>query len=173
MHRRTRQAAKLATCEIDSDGNKRWFLDFKRHRDGDKPAVKHKNGTRIWYWHGKLHREGDAPAAVWADGSVSYYRHGRLHRDNDEPAVIVRNKNGVASCHQWYVHDQLHREWDLPAVISRSHRYVWWDGDGDGSETMEWWRRGKRLAPAQVAAARRWSPLRASFFAAAAAAKCL
>ena len=160
MRRRTRQAAKLAICEVDYNGNKRWSLDGKRHRDGDKPAVKYNTGTRIWYWHGELHREGDAPAAVWSDGSVSYYRHGRRHRDNDEPAVIQTRGYVVAACRQWFVHDQLHREWDLPAVILR-------DQDDNRSDRLEWWRHGVRQTAAQVVVARRWSPLRAALFAAA------
>ena len=47
-------------CEIDTLGNKIWYLDGQYHRE-DGPAVEMVDGTNKWFLDGKLHRE-DGPA---------------------------------------------------------------------------------------------------------------
>jgi hypothetical protein len=46
--------------EIDNFGTKRWFLNYKLHRE-DGPAVIYPDGFQQWYQYGKLHRV-DGPA---------------------------------------------------------------------------------------------------------------
>lgn len=55
------------------------------HRDGDKPAVIHKNGTKEWYVRGKRHRVG-GPAVLYPNGTKVWCEDGERHR-NDGPAV--------------------------------------------------------------------------------------
>ena len=66
---------------------KMWYKNGKLHREGDKPAIEHKNGTRNWYKFGKLHREGDLPAVEFLYGTKMWYYNGELHREGDLPAV--------------------------------------------------------------------------------------
>jgi hypothetical protein len=68
---------------VDEDGNKRWFLNGKLHRQ-DGPAEEWARGTKRWYLHGKLHRT-DGPAVEWPDGSKRWYLDGICHR-TDGPA---------------------------------------------------------------------------------------
>ena len=39
-------------------GDKYWYKEGKRHRDGDEPAVIRSDGYKAWYKEGKKHREG-------------------------------------------------------------------------------------------------------------------
>ena len=116
-------------------------------------------GVVRWIRDGTLHRDGDAPAIYWPDGSYrSWWQRGRRHRDGDEPASIATEGARTGGmCRSWYRHDLLHREWDLPAIEFQDGCWMWW-------------RLGVRQTPAQIMVARRWSPLRAAFFCAAAAA---
>ena len=70
--------------KIDSNGNKCWWLNGKRHRE-DGPAVEWANGDTSWWLNGKLHRE-NGPAVEWADGYKSWWLNGELHRE-DGPAI--------------------------------------------------------------------------------------
>ncbi len=40
------------TCEIDSDGEKHWFLNGKCHRT-DGPAIEYADGEKFWYLNGE------------------------------------------------------------------------------------------------------------------------
>jgi len=57
------------------DGNKRWYLNGKIHRE-DGPAIEYANGTKEWYLNDKRHRE-DGPAVERADGSKFWYLNGK------------------------------------------------------------------------------------------------
>ena len=43
----------LNGCVVDTDRNKHWFKDGKRHRE-DGPAVEYVDGTTEWYFNGQL-----------------------------------------------------------------------------------------------------------------------
>ena len=60
--------------EIDSEGNKFWYLNDKLHRV-DGPAIECSNGDKHWYFNGKLHRV-DGPAIEWSDGDKCWYLNG-------------------------------------------------------------------------------------------------
>ena len=60
-----------AILEVDSDGDKKWTLNGKLHRD-DGPAYIDLDGHKEWWRHGKLHRE-DGPAVMYASGKSTYY----------------------------------------------------------------------------------------------------
>jgi len=91
----------IYTEKVDWSGNKLYYKNGKRHRDGDEPAVIESNGTKWYYKNGKRHRDGDKPAVIGSSGYKAYYKNGVLHRDGDEPAVIKSDgsleywKNGV------------------------------------------------------------------------------
>jgi hypothetical protein len=72
-------------------GDKGWYKDGKRHRDGDSPAYVTRNGDKYWYKDGKLHRDGDSPAVVNSNGDKYWYKDGKLHRDGDSPAIVYSN----------------------------------------------------------------------------------
>jgi hypothetical protein len=49
---------------VRPDGFHAWWLDGKRHREGDAPAVVYANGDREWWVDGKRHRGGQMPALI-------------------------------------------------------------------------------------------------------------
>lgn len=86
------------TMTTDSDGNKLWHLDDKRHRV-DGPAVEWANGDKFWYLNDKLHRT-DGPAVEYASGTKCWYLNGELHR-TDGPAVEF-----ASGFKLWYLNDK-------------------------------------------------------------------
>ena len=64
-------------CEIDSDGNKRWRLNGKTHREGNLPAVIWADGDKYWYINGELHRT-DGPAVCEYDYDAWYLNGKRI-----------------------------------------------------------------------------------------------
>jgi hypothetical protein len=58
---------------IDSDGDKRWVVNGKLHRE-DGPAVEWANGDTEWWQHGIRHRT-DGPAMEWENGHKEWYLH--------------------------------------------------------------------------------------------------
>ena len=65
---------KTYTVKIDEDGDKRWYINGKRHRE-DGPVIECANGDKFWYIRGKLHRE-NGPAVEYADGDKYWYING-------------------------------------------------------------------------------------------------
>ncbi len=57
--------------KIDSNGNKRWYLNGKLHRK-DGPALEWADGFKGWFLNGKLHRI-DGPAIEQANGDKYWY----------------------------------------------------------------------------------------------------
>ena len=143
--------------KVDGCGNRRWYKNGKRHREGDQPAYIGEDGSQEWHKNGILHREGDQPAVIWADGTQEWYKNGKLHREGDEPAIIWAN-----GTQEWYKNDILHREGDQPAIIGADGTQAWYkngkqhrEGDqpavigADGSQ--EWYKNDKlhrELGPA-------------------------
>jgi hypothetical protein len=39
-------------CETDKHGNKRWYINYKLHRE-DGPAIEHANGSKSWHLNSK------------------------------------------------------------------------------------------------------------------------
>ena len=79
-------------CKIDTNGNKRWYLNGNLDREDINPetgltcpAVELANGTKHWFLNGNRHRE-DGPAVEYANGYKSWYLNGELHRE-DGPAI--------------------------------------------------------------------------------------
>jgi hypothetical protein len=70
-------------CKTYSNGNKRWYLNDKRHRE-DGPACEYPDGAKVWYLNGKRHRE-DGPAVEHSNGDKAWWLNGKLHRE-DGPA---------------------------------------------------------------------------------------
>jgi len=79
-------------CKVDANGNKRWFLDGKLHRE-DSPAIETYNGTKIWYRNGELHRE-DGSAVEYTDGSKEWFLYGKriICSDNEEFIKLIKMK---------------------------------------------------------------------------------
>ena len=74
-----------STCEIDHNGNKRWFnADGELHRT-DGPAYVRFNGTKQWHQNNLLHRT-DGPAIEFINGAKHWFQSGDRHR-LDGPAV--------------------------------------------------------------------------------------
>jgi hypothetical protein len=64
----------------DQFGNKSWYVNGKRYRDDDLPAIEHANGTKEWYVNGKPHRDNDLPALEYANGNKEWFINGKRHR---------------------------------------------------------------------------------------------
>lgn len=128
----------------DDRGTIRYYLNGKKHRDDDEPAVICKDGTLKWYKNGKKHRDGDKPAFVCKNQfrtircceacdfgesiiknfkQEKWFQHGKLHRDGG-PALL----DGYGS-EEWFQYGQEHRD-DGPAVY-----------DDDGFE--QWYQYGQ------------------------------
>ena len=117
--------------EVDSNGNKYWYLNGNRHRE-DGPAVEWANGSKCWYINGKKHRE-DGPAIEYKNGSKSWYLSGKCHRE-DGPAYIGADGDKV-----WYLNGKLHRE-DGPAVEWADGDKVWYiNGRNYGNKEPDNW----------------------------------
>lgn len=140
---------------VIEDGNKRWYLNDKLHREDGPATEKYYSdnyGDKDWYIHGKFHRE-DGPAREYADGSKEWWINGERHRE-DGPAIERANgykawyKNGELhrvdgpACENdwgykaWYKHGKRHRE-DGPAFEGGSVEC--------GNGRKEWWINGKRI----------------------------
>ena len=138
---------------IINNGNRFWYKNNLKHRDGDKPAVIMDNGDSYWFRNGALYREDGKPPCMYSDddsghglfqrvpladgGYKSFYgkeitqyydKDGRLHRENG-PAMVSANNSW------WYRHGELHRDGDLPAVTNNGDLYWYLNGkkhrDGD------------------------------------------
>ena len=70
-----------AECEINDDGTKRWYLNYKLHRI-DGPAVEDADGNKWWYLNGKFHRT-DGPAVEYANGGKWWYVNGIHYSEED------------------------------------------------------------------------------------------
>ena len=70
-------------CEIDSYGNKHWYLNGLRHRE-DGPAIEYPDGTKEWYLNGGYHRE-DGPAVEYTSGTKKWY----LNHKDIHPETLV------------------------------------------------------------------------------------
>jgi len=93
---------KTYEVRVYVNGDKRWYLDGKRHRE-DGPAAEYANGNKSWYLDGKRHRE-DAPAIEFTDGTKHWYLDGKRHRE-DGPAVEYTDGDKY-----WYLNDELMTE---------------------------------------------------------------
>ena len=85
------------TVEVYPNGNKRWYLNDKLHRE-DGPAIELANGDKFWYLNDKLHRE-DGPAVELANGDKFWCKNDKMHRE-DGPAI--EQANGAKF---WYLND--------------------------------------------------------------------
>jgi antitoxin component YwqK of YwqJK toxin-antitoxin module len=66
---------KEYTVEVYDDGDKYWYLNGKRHRENDLPAIEFANGYKAWYINGKRHRETGA-AIEDSNGTKYWYLNG-------------------------------------------------------------------------------------------------
>ncbi len=135
-----------------------YFLNGKRHREYDRPAVEKSNllefenrtVLQMWYRHGKLHRdpEGDQPAIINFNITQTpsnrrfsrFERHRGSHEENEKP--LIKYLDGTL---EWWSHGIRHRENDKPAVI-------YGNGLDENPQTMcddpertnpcEWWYNG-------------------------------
>ena len=61
------------------------------HRGGDLPAIESIDGDKKWYKNGKKHREGGLPAAItMIEGKwwrKEWFVNNQLHREGDKPAL--------------------------------------------------------------------------------------
>ena len=64
------------TMEVDSYGNKCWYLNDKPHRV-DGPAIEYANGNKFWYLNGEFHRV-DGPAIEFFCGDKYWYLNGKF-----------------------------------------------------------------------------------------------
>ncbi|RTK95480.1 MAG: hypothetical protein EKK64_06565 [Neisseriaceae bacterium] len=113
-----RNHRKKGPAVVYSNGDKEYWIQGRRHRDSDLPAVNSHRGFEYWnngvkykiieqpngtkeYWSYlistnsspnslKLHME-NKPAIIYPNGDVEYWQWGKRHRNNG-PAVIYGNK---------------------------------------------------------------------------------
>ena len=101
-----------------------YYIDNKRHRDDDKPAIEFSDGTKKWYQNDELHRDNDRPAIEDADGTKEWLQNDKRHRDNDRPAIEYAD-----GTKEWWQNDKRHRDNDKPA-IEDVNGTKWWYQNG-------------------------------------------
>ena len=80
--------------EIGPDGEKRWTLNGKLHRE-DGPAFEEPDGSKFWYLNGNLHRE-DGPAVEEPDGRKYWFLNDeevgweQVYRQAKNPEIELR-----------------------------------------------------------------------------------
>lgn len=65
---------------------RQWWINGKKHRDGDEPAViiTSRNGELCeWWFQDKQHRDDDKPAVIHADGSQEWWYNGFKYLENN------------------------------------------------------------------------------------------
>ena len=74
-------------------GDTHWYNEYGAfHRENDLPAVELANGLKTWWINGKRHRDNDMPAIIEGlNGDKAWYICGKLHRDKNRPAVEFGN----------------------------------------------------------------------------------
>ena len=77
-------------CEVYANGDKRWYLNDKLHRE-DGPAAENADGSKYWCINDKLHRE-DGPAAEYADGYKAWYINGKKYEPSAHEIIIYKMK---------------------------------------------------------------------------------
>lgn len=126
---------------------KEWIVDGKRHRDGDKPALRKFDGhgavtKESWYAHGERHRDGDKPAICEYDAATgtlmreSWHVGGLDHRADDKPAFIRYHcSNGNLATEIWYFEGKIYSNEDHPSfhffdeVTGNVNHKEWWEDD--------------------------------------------
>lgn len=75
-HNKLHRENDLPAAEYPDD--REWWIDGKRHRDGDKPAVVNgRSGDCLEWWvDDKRHRAGGQPAVLWKNGPEEYWENG-------------------------------------------------------------------------------------------------
>lgn len=142
---RHRDNGKPAITWDSNPNHGEWYVDGKRHREGDLPAVN--KYRQEWYIRGVLHRENGRPALRCGDVE-EWYWNGKLHRDGGLPALQNANRR------EWWEHGRMHRDGDLPALEEQGGRKEYWvkgkkhrEGDKPAIKdkyVWEYWVKGKR-----------------------------
>jgi hypothetical protein len=110
-------------CKV-FDNKKEWWVNNKKHREADLPAIEYVDGYKEWWVNGQRHRDNDKPAVYWVNGYKAWYVNGQRHRDNDKPAIEYTDGTKA-----WYVNGQRHRDNDKPAVEYANGKKEWWVND--------------------------------------------
>lgn len=66
-----------------------YYLNGKKHRDNDLPAIIFNNGTKLWYINGQVHRNNDKPAVIEAHGSQEWWVNGKRYKTSYKPAINI------------------------------------------------------------------------------------
>ena len=61
------------------------------HRDGDLPAIEHRDGSKEWWINGQRCRLNDLPAIVYSNGNKWWCINGKFGRANDLPVIEYAN----------------------------------------------------------------------------------
>lgn len=128
LHRQPSPTGESLPARIETNGDVKYYINNRLHRNGDLPAVTQYNGTLTYYKNGYQHRDrsatGESQPAYISKDETRYYFQGHLHNDNDQPAVIR-----ITGTIIYYNHGYMHRDHDQPAII-------FFDG------TLEYYHRG-------------------------------
>ena len=100
---------KVMVCENKTE----WWLNGKRHRENDLPAVEHPNGDKEWFLNGKRHRENDA-VIEYGNGYNAWWVNGKLHR---EDGAAVEWTNGDKS---WWLNGKEYSEKEFKLKTSKT-----------------------------------------------------
>jgi len=120
--------------------NQEWFLDGKRSRGNDQPAVRQKlifeNGqvgfNEEWWTNGVRHRANGNPAIIELNPSTGlwmrkeWWLNGRLDREFNYPAVVL-NLGGDQRRYEWFYRGVRHRNGGPAIKDTRQMYYAWYE----------------------------------------------
>ncbi len=112
------------------NGRKDWWVNGKRHRDNELPAIEHKDKKNEWYQDGKRHRDYLLPAVENSMNRREWWSNGELHRDEGLHAVEFKYDYDDDFGKLWYVDGMKHRCHDLPGtVMENGYNLEWFQCD--------------------------------------------
>ena len=113
------------TKEVDGDGTKYYYKNWKKHRDGDNPAVIYSDGTKHYFKNGELHRDGNEPAIIHSKGYKFYFKNGvQYTKEQVEKMEEIRTRiaNRLALKYARYWYDETYRDTEGEAFKARMMR---------------------------------------------------
>ena len=93
------------TMTVDTDGNKRWKLNGKYHRE-EGPAIEYANGTKAWFLTDMRHRE-DGPAIEDVDGNKVWYLNNEWCKDVFAWAEALLKLKGINNPSEDEINDKV------------------------------------------------------------------
>jgi len=88
LHRGYNKPAYEYNRDLLFSGSDEWYIEGKRHRENDLPAIISRDSVQQWFKNDLRHRNGGKPAVIFPNGEQWWCKFGKIHRGGGKPAVI-------------------------------------------------------------------------------------